>query len=406
MTEYFEKRMTIRDVDLAGKRVLVRVDFNVPLGEDGKVEDDFRIRSSLPTIQYVLEKGGRPILVSHLGRPKGKRVDGLSMKPVRDVLERLLGAKVHLAPDCVGPDVGSMAEALGAGEVLLLENCRFHIEETDNDPKFAQDLAALAQVYVNDAFGTAHRAHASTAGVAAYLKPAVAGLLIEKELTFLGKLLVEPERPFVAILGGAKISGKIEVLKNLMGKVDAILVGGGIANTFLKADNYDIGGSLHEEAALDVAKEIIELAESEGVPFLLPEDFIVTGAVEAGACASLISKAEAVPKGHSIVDVGEQTLVQFIAAIEPARTVFWNGPVGVFEIDDFAGGTFEVARAVAAATAGGAVSIIGGGDTASAVAKAGVRDQMTHISTGGGASLEFVEGKQLPGILALSEKEA
>lgn len=406
MTEYFENRMTIRDVDVAGKRVLLRVDFNVPLSKDGRVEDDFRIRSSLPTIQYVLAKGGMPILISHLGRPKGKRVPELSMKPVSGVLESLLGVKIHLAPDCVGPDVAGLAQSLGPGEVLLLENLRFYTEETDNDPAFARKLAALADVYVNDAFGTAHRAHASTVGVADYLKPAVAGLLMEKEIEFLGNLLSEPERPFVAIIGGAKISGKIEVLKNLLDKVDGLLIGGGIANTFLKAGGYDIGASLCEEASLDVAQEIMGLAESRGVAFLLPEDFVVAGEVAAGACMRLMSKAQPVPKGYSIVDIGEQTLVQFVAAIEGARTTFWNGPVGVFEIDDFAGGTLEIARSVAAATEGGAVSIIGGGDTASAVAKAGVRDKITHISTGGGASLEFVEGKRLPGIAALSQKEA
>ncbi len=406
MGRYFENRMTVRDVDLAGKRVLIRVDFNVPLSKDGMVEDDFRIRSSLPTIQYVLEKGGKPILVSHLGRPKGKRVDALSLKPVGEELERLLKAKVHLAPGCVGPEVARMAEDLGAGEVLLLENSRFCSEETANDPEFARALASLADVYVNDAFGTAHRAHASTEGITHYLRPAVAGLLMEKELEFLGRLMAEPERPFIAIIGGAKISGKIEVLKNLVGKVDGLLIGGGIANTFLRAGGYDIGGSLCEEASLGVAKEIMELAGSSGVGFRLPEDFVVASEVAAGADTSLISKAEPVPKGYSIVDIGEQTLVQFVGAIEKARTIFWNGPVGVFEIGDFAGGTFEIARSVAAATEAGAVSIIGGGDTASAVAKAGVRDRVTHISTGGGASLEFVEGKELPGIAALSQKEA
>jgi phosphoglycerate kinase len=396
--------MTVRDVDVKGKRVLVRVDLNVPLSSDGRVEDDFRIRSSLPTINYILENGGRPILISHLGRPKGKRVPEMSLKPVRDVLAELLGVTVHLAPDCIGEDVARMAASLSQGEVLLLENSRFHNEETSNDPGFAKQLAGFADVYVNDAFGTAHRAHASTEGVTHYMKPAVAGFLMEKELDFLGRLLARPEHPFIAIIGGAKISGKIEVLKNLMDKVDALLIGGGIANTFLKADGYDIGGSLFEEEALGVAREIIDLARSRNIAFLLPEDFIVAAEVAAGACPSLISKGEPVPGGYSIVDIGEKTLVRFIAEIEKARTIFWNGPVGVFEIDEFAGGTLEVARAVAAVTQGGAVSVIGGGDTASAVAKAGVRDAVTHISTGGGASLEFVEGKELPGIAALSRK--
>jgi 3-phosphoglycerate kinase len=402
--QYFQNRMTIRDIDVRGKRVLIRVDLNVPLSKGGKVEDDFRIRSSLPTIRYVLENGGRPILISHLGRPKGKRVPELSLRPVREVLERLLKVKVHLASDCIGDDAAKMAEALGPGEVLLLENSRFHAEETSNDAAFAETLARLADVYVNDAFGTAHRAHASTEGVTHYIRPAVAGFLMEKELEFLGKLLADPERPFLAIIGGAKISGKIEVLKNLMDKVDALIIGGGIANTFLKADGYDIGGSLCEDESLPVAREIMDLARTKGVAFLLPDDFIVAAEVASGSNAGRLSRSQPVPRDRSIVDIGEKTRAKFIDEIRKARTIFWNGPMGVFEIDDFAGGTLELARAVAAVTKDGAVSVIGGGDTASAVARAGVRDAVTHISTGGGASLEFVEGKELPGVAALTMK--
>ncbi|MFH1312771.1 MAG: phosphoglycerate kinase [Candidatus Eisenbacteria bacterium] len=398
---YFENRMTLRDVDVGGKRVLVRVDFNVPL-DDGKVADDFRIRSALPTIEYILDKGGAAVLLSHLGRPKGKRVAGLSMKPVRTALEQLLGKTVHLAPDCVGLEVERMASSLDAGDVLLLENLRFHPEEEANDPGFAGRLAALADIYVNDAFGTAHRAHASTVGVTHYLKPAVAGFLMEKELEFLGRLLANPQEPFIAILGGAKISGKIEVLKNLMDRVGSLLIGGGIANTFLKAAGHDIGGSLFEAASLDVASEIAGLAASKRVPFLLPDDFVAADRVEAGASTTVIDGNEAVPEGLSIVDIGEKTRRRFAEEIGRARTIFWNGPVGVFEIEDFSEGTFSVARAVADATGKGAVSVIGGGDTASAVARAGVSDKVTHISTGGGASLEFVEGRELPGIAALS----
>jgi phosphoglycerate kinase len=401
---YFDNRMTVEDVDFAGKKVLIRVDFNVPLSKDGEIEDDFRIRAALPTIEFVLAQGGRPILTSHMGRPKGKRVEGLSLAPVRARLESLLGRKVHLAPDCVGDEVARMASSLASGEVLLLENCRFHSEETDNEPGFAANLAALADVYVNDAFGTAHRAHASTVGVTRILKPAVAGFLMKKELEYLGKLLADPGRPYVAIIGGAKISGKIEVLKNLMDRVDAILVGGGIANTFMKAQGVEIGDSLYEEAALDVAREIIESAATKRVVFRLPDDFVVADEVRAGAGKRLATREEGAAEGH-IVDIGDKTLVGFIEHIARAKTIFWNGPMGVFEVEDFSRGTLELAQSVAAASEGGAFVVVGGGDTASAVAKANVKDKITHVSTGGGASMEFVEGKELPGIAALSLKE-
>ncbi len=401
---YFENIMTVRDVDLSDRRVLMRVDFNVPLNKDGSISDDFRIRSALPTIEYVLEHGGRPVVMSHLGRPNGKRVESLSLKPVARALGDLMQKKVTLAPDCVGEEVERMANSLPQGEILLLENTRYHSEETSNDPDFAKKLASLGQVFVNDAFGTCHRAHASTEGVAHYLKPAVAGFLLEKEIRFLGKLLGDPERPFVAILGGAKISGKIEVLKNLASRVDAMLIGGGIANTFLKAEGYDTGKSLVEEEALEVAREIHEVAKANKVKLVIPEDFIVADAVEAGAAKMEISKSQTVPSDKFIVDIGAATINGFKHEIAMARTIFWNGPVGVFEIEDFSRGTLETARAVSEATRSGAISVVGGGDTASAIARAGIKDGVTHVSTGGGASLEFVGGKVLPGIAVLTKR--
>jgi phosphoglycerate kinase len=396
--------MTLEDVSLAGKRVLIRVDFNVPLSKDREIEDDFRIRAALPTIEHVLAQGAKPILVSHLGRPKGERVEGLSLAPVRARLEALLARRVYLSPDCIGEEARKMAASLDLGEVLLLENCRFHPQETENGPEFARELAALADVYVNDAFGTAHRAHASTEGVTRFLSPAVAGFLMKKEIESLGTLLANPERPYIALIGGAKISGKIEVLKNLMDRVDAILIGGGIANTFLKAQGVDTGQSLVEEQALDVAREIMDLANAKDTVFMLPEDFVVADQVVEGSKVTLRSKDQGAAEGGSIVDIGERTIVAFIEHIARAKTIFWNGPLGVFEIEGFSRGTLEIAQSVAAASQGGAFAVVGGGDTASAVAKAGVKEKITHISTGGGASLEFVEGKELPGILALSKK--
>ena len=403
-TRYFENKMTVKDVGLAGKRVLVRVDFNVPLGKDGKVADDFRIRSALPTLEYILGQGAKLILMSHLGRPKGKRVPELSLAPVRDALEALLGVPVKFAPDCVGPEVEKVADSLQDGEVLLLENLRFYSEETDNDPGFAEQLAALADVYVNDAFGTAHRAHASTEGITHFTSPAVAGFLLEKEIEFLGGLLVDPEKPFVAILGGAKISGKIDVIKNLMDRVDGILIGGGMANTFLKASGADIGNSLFEESSLDVAREITDLAEARQIKFLLPADYVAADKVEEGAATAPVEPGQPVPDGYALVDIGPGAVALFGEEVMRARTVFWNGPMGVFEIDEFSVGTVDLAKAVAAATSGGTVSVLGGGDTASAAKKAGVADRITHISTGGGASLEFVGGKVLPGIAALTDR--
>jgi phosphoglycerate kinase len=403
--QYFENILSVADVNLSGRRVFTRTDFNVPLTKDGRVSDDFRIRSSIPTVRYTLGQGGLPILASHLGRPKGKRAAEFSMKPVRDALESLLEARVHLAPDCVGEDVRRMALSLAKGEVLLLENLRFHAEEEANEPGFCRELAALAEVYVNDAFGTAHRAHASTEGVARLVRPAVAGFLMQREIDFLGRLLVSPARPFVAILGGAKISDKIEVLKSLVGKVDAMLVGGGMANTFLASQGFDVGSSLCERDSLDVAREIVDLAAAKKVTLLLPVDFVAADKLEVGASTVALARGAPLPQGFAIADIGVRTALAFSEAIGKARTIFWNGPPGVFEIESFSNGTFEVARAVARASDGGSLSVVGGGDTASAVARAGVSGRIGHISTGGGASLEFVEGRQLPGIAALSKKE-
>ncbi len=402
---YFENKMTVEDVDFTGKRVLMRVDFNVPLSKDGRVADDFRIRSAVPTLKYILKRGAKPILMSHVGRPKGKRVPEMSLAPVRDALEPLLGVKVKFAPDCVGDEVEKMVESLRDGEVILLENLRFHAEETADDLGFAEQLAGLGDMFVNDAFGTAHRAHASTEGITHFTSPSVAGLLLEREIEFLGSLLVKPERPFLAILGGAKISGKIDVIKNLMDKVDGMLIGGGMANTFLKAAGAEIGDSLYEESSLDLADEIVRGAEAGHVRFLVPVDYVAADKVEKGAKTVTIGPGQSVPDGYSIVDVGPTTVSLFTDEVMRARTIFWNGPLGVFEVDDFSRSTIELSKAVARATASGAVSVLGGGDTASAAKKAGVSEAMTHISTGGGASLEFIEGKELPGIAALTDRE-
>jgi phosphoglycerate kinase len=403
-TRYFENKMTVREVDLTAKRVLVRVDFNVPLGRDGEVADDFRIRAAVPTLEYILKEGGKLVLMSHLGRPKGKRVPEMSLAPVRDALEPLLGVRPGFAPDCVGPEVEGMVSSLRPGEVLLLENLRFHSEETDNDPGFAEQLARLGDVYVNDAFGTAHRAHASTEGITHFIRPAVAGFLLMNEIEFLGGLLLGPEKPFVAILGGAKISGKIDIVKNLMDRVDGMLIGGGMANTFLRADGAEIGNSLFEESSLGLAREIVGLAEAKHVKFLLPADYVAADRIEDGAATVAIKPGQPVPEGYAIADVGPETVALFGAEVMGARTVFWNGPMGVFEVEEFSKGTVELSRVVADATAAGAVSVLGGGDTASAARRAGVADSITHISTGGGASLEFVGGKVLPGIAALTGK--
>lgn len=389
-------KKTVRDVPVMGKRVLVRVDFNVPL-EGGEVRDDTRIVAALPTIRYLMDQKARVILASHLGRPKGKPAPEFSLRPVAKRLGELLGAPVAFAGDCVGPEAEAAVAALQPGHVLMLENLRFHVEEEANDPEFSRKLAALADLYVNDAFGTAHRAHASTAGVAAYL-PAVAGFLMEKEIDYLSRALEDPKRPFVAILGGAKISDKIGVVQNLLGKVDRLLIGGGMANTFLKAQGYDVAASLVEEDSVAVAAEL--LAQGEG-KILLPTDAVVADAFAADAEAKTVPVGD-VPAGWRILDIGPATVKAFSQALRGAKTVVWNGPMGVFEFPRFAQGTFAIARALA--TLPGAVTIIGGGDSAAAVEQAGVADKVSHVSTGGGASLEFLEGKTLPGVVALADR--
>jgi len=400
---YFENKMTVREVDLEGKRVLIRVDFNVPL-KDGKVEDDFRIRAALPTINLVIEKGGKPILISHLGRPKGKRVDDLSLKPVAGVLEKLLGRKVTFVDDCIGEQVRQLALALQPGGVLLLENTRFHPGEEANDESFAKELASLGELFVNDAFGSVHRAHASTEGVTHFLSPCVAGLLLEKEINFLGKVLSSPERPFIAVIGGAKISGKIEILRNLLEKADSLIIGGGIANTFLKARGIDVGSSLYEESSLEVAQQIMREAEGRA-DFLLPTDVLISDNPRQGGPCQTRRVEDGIPQGYSIVDIGPETRRTFSEKIGSGRMIFWNGPMGIFEIAEYAEGTFSIADAVAKATDGGATTVVGGGDSASAARKAGIAERISHISTGGGASLEFIEGRVLPGIAALTSKE-
>jgi phosphoglycerate kinase len=389
-------KKTVNDIDVTNKRVLVRLDLNVPL-ENGAVSDDTRIRAALPTIQFLLEHNAVPILCSHLGRPKGKPDPKYSLKPVEERLGQLLDRPVQMAPDCVGPVVEDMARKIPRGAVLLLENLRFHAEEEANDPQFAKGLASLAEVYVNDAFGSAHRAHASTVGVTAYL-PAVAGFLMEKELNFLGQTLAAPARPFVAVLGGAKVSDKIGVIHNLLGKVDSLLIGGGMANTFFKAQGKKVGGSLVEDDKLDEARTLISKAGSK---LILPVDVVVANRMDQEAQKRTVS-VDAVPFGWRILDIGPQSVKSFTQYLRTARTVVWNGPMGVFELEPFATATFAIARALAELS--GATTIIGGGDSASAVERAGVADRMTHISTGGGASLEFLEGKNLPGVAILADQ--
>ena len=389
-------KKTVKDIDVANKRVLVRLDLNVPL-ENGAVSDDRRIRAALPTIQFLLEHNSVPILCSHLGRPKGNPNPKYSLRPVAERLGHLLDRPVQMAPDCVGPVVEDMARNIPRGAVLLLENLRFHAEEEANDPEFAKALASLAELYINDAFGSAHRAHASTFGVTAYL-PAVAGLLMEKEITFLQEALAAPARPFAAVLGGAKVSDKIGVIHNLLKKVDLLLIGGGMANTFLKAKGKAVGESLVENDKLDEARTLISKAGSK---LILPVDVVVADRMDGEAQKRTVS-VDAIPAGWRILDIGPQSVKRFRQYLRTARTVVWNGPMGVFELEPFANGTFAIARALAALPH--VTTIIGGGDSASAVELAGVGDRMTHISTGGGASLEFLEGKQLPGVTVLADR--
>lgn len=393
-------KKTVKDVDVRSKRVLVRVDYNVPLDANGNVSDDKRITASLPTINYLLEQGARIILCSHLGRPKGEVKKEFSLAPVAKRLKELLpNVNIYFASDCIGEEAQQKAAALKDGEILLLENLRFHKEEEKNDPEFAKKLASLAEIYVSDAFGTVHRAHASTAGVASYL-PAVAGFLIGKELSIMGGALENPERPFVAILGGAKVADKIGVITNLLNKCDTLLIGGGMAYTFFKAMGYEIGDSLLDAESIDLAKQLMENAKQKGVKLLLPVDTVVAKAFAADAEHMTVA-SNAIPAGWQGLDIGEKTRELFAAEIKNAKTVIWNGPMGVFEFPEFAKGTEAVAKACAEC---GGTTIIGGGDSASAVKKLGYADKMTHISTGGGASLEFLEGKVLPGVAALNDK--
>jgi phosphoglycerate kinase len=392
-------KKTIEKVDLKGKRVFIRADFNVPLDENGNITDDGRIRSTLPTINYALDAGAKVILASHLGRPKGKPNPKYSLAPVALRLNRLLNKEVKFAKDCIGPDVEHAVQGMRPGDVLLLENLRFHAEEEQNDEAFSKALAAITDVYVNDAFGTAHRAHASTYGITKFVKYAVAGFLMKKEITYLQKTVANPVRPFVAILGGAKVSGKIGVIENLKDKVDKVIVGGAMAFTFIKARGQDVGNSLVEQEMLDVAQRIRKIVREKGVKFYLPVDFVVAENMNDGAQTKIVTSQE-IPKGWVGLDIGPATTRLFTEAIQDAKTIIWNGPMGMFEKDAYSRGTFAIARSVADAYA---TTIVGGGDTDVAVHRAGVSDSITFISTGGGASLELLEGKELPGLTALMD---
>jgi phosphoglycerate kinase len=388
-------KKTVKDIDLKGKRVFMRVDFNVPM-QDGKVTDDKRIRAALPTIKYVLDQGASVLLASHLGRPKGGPDPEFSLRPAAEVLSSLLGSPVKMAPDCVGPQVEAMAKALGPGEVIMLENTRFHAGEEKNDLDLARQLASLADVYVNDAFGSAHRAHASTEGIARFL-PAVAGLLMEQELEYLGRAVANPEHPYIAILGGAKISDKILVVETLLTKSDKLIIGGGMANTFLAARGLSMQDSLVEESSIGTAKDILQ---HSGDKLILPVDAVIADKFAEDANTQTVD-VDKIPAGWRMLDVGPKTLELYERALDGAKLIVWNGPVGVFEMPKFAEGTFALAKMLAES---GATTVIGGGDSASAVKKAGVAKQMTHVSTGGGASLEFLEGKELPGVAALMDR--
>lgn len=392
-------KKTIEDIDLKNKKVLVRCDFNVPMDEEKNITDNTRIVAALPTIKYLLENNCAIILCSHLGRPKGEFKPEFSLKPVAKELSKLLNKEIIMANDVIGEDAKSKAKNLQNGQIMLLENVRFHREETDNDPEFSKQLASMAEVYVNDAFGAAHRAHSSTAGVAQYL-PAVSGFLIEKELKFLGNALNNPERPFVAIMGGAKVSDKIGVIDSLLEKVDTLIIGGGMAYTFFKAQGYEVGNSICEMDKLDLAKELMEKAKNKGVKLMLPVDTKIGKEFKPDTESKTVSWTE-IPEGWEGFDIGEESIKIFAEEIKKAKTVVWNGPLGLFEFDQFAIGTNSIAEVLSQIDA---TTIIGGGDSAAAVRKAGLEDKMTHISTGGGASLEFLEGKKLPGIECLQDK--
>jgi phosphoglycerate kinase len=397
------RKLFVEDLDVAGKRVIVRVDFNVPL-KDGVVENDKRLKESMPTIKYLVGKGAKVILMSHLGRPDGKPVPDMSLAPVAKALSGLLGAPAKFATDCVGEPAKTAVQSLKNGEVLLLENLRFHAEEEENDPGFCKQLASLADVYVNDAFGSAHRAHASTEGITKCMPQSASGYLMKKELDYLGEAVSSPKRPFVAIIGGSKISGKIDVIQNLLPKVDKLILGGGMTYTFLKAQGLEIGKSIFEKDKVDYAKELLAKAKDK---IVLPEDCVISDKFDfkARTVGELkIVASSAIPKDWQALDIGPASIARFEKILAEAKTVVWNGPVGVFEIDATAKGTLAVAAALAKATANGATTIVGGGDSASAVKKAGVQNKVSHVSTGGGASLEYLEGKVLPGVAALTDK--
>ncbi len=392
-------KKTVRDIDVSGKKVLMRVDFNVPLNEKKEITDDTRIAAAIPTIRYLLENKAKLILCSHLGRPKGVANPDFSLSPVVATLEKLAGTKVIFAKDCIGPEAEKAVSELKEGQIVLLENLRFHKQETENDAGFSKQLAALADVYVNDAFGTAHRAHASTVGVTAYL-PSACGFLIQKELEFLGGALENPERPFIAILGGAKVADKIGVIENLMKKADTIIIGGGMAHTFVAAQGHKIGTSLFDPSTLETAKAIIADAKMKGIKLLLPVDYVVASEFSADAQSTIVP-VESIPDDMMALDIGPSSRMLFATEIKSAKTIIWNGPMGVFEFPQFANGTKAVAQALSEAQG---ITIIGGGDSAAAVKKLGFADKMTHISTGGGASLEYLEGIELPGIAALNDQ--
>ena len=397
------KKLTIDDVELKNKKVLVRVDFNVPLDENQNITNDIRIRASLPTIKKIISEGGMAILMSHLGRPKGNRDPKFSMKPTAVRLGELLGKEVKFVDDCIGEEVKAVVNSMKPGDVTVLENVRFHAGETKNDPELSKELAALGDVYINDAFGSAHRAHSSTEGVTKFISVSAGGYLMKKELDYLGSALADPKKPYCAVLGGAKISGKIDVINNLFDKVDTLIIGGGMAFTFFKAMGKEIGKSLLEEEKLQLAGEILEKVKGSKVKFLLPVDVIVAEEFKNESPSEAVS-VDNIPANKMGLDIGPETVKLFSDELLKSKTIVWNGPMGVFEMENFAKGTFAIANALAEATKKGSVTVIGGGDSAAAISKAGLEDKVSHVSTGGGASLEFLEGKTLPGVAALNDK--
>ena len=395
-------KLSIDKIELKDKKVLVRVDFNVPLDEKLNITNDIRIVESLPTIKKIIDSGGKAILMSHLGRPKGEHKPQFSLKPAAERLSKLIGKEVKLAPDCIGSETEKLVNEMKPGDVILLENLRFHKQEEKNDSDFAKQLASLGDVYINDAFGSAHRAHASTEGVTKYIKTCAAGYLMQKELDYLGNALANPKKPYCAVLGGAKISGKIDVINNLLDKVDILIVGGGMAFTFFKAEGKEIGKSLLEEEKLDLAKELLEKIKSSKLKFLLPIDIVAADEFKNDS-PSITVDVDNIPADKMGLDIGPKSIKLFSEELMKSKTIVWNGPMGVFEMENFAKGTFEIAQVLAKATSGGAVTVIGGGDSAAAISKAGLEKKVSHVSTGGGASLEFLEGKVLPGVAALTD---